>query len=263
MNSAIAPSGGFRKMFSFGYTCLAYHATTLFCKRVYPWKEDPLGKTSGQMIGAARSARQNIVEASSRAGTSKETELKLLDVAKGSLAELEGDYEAFLIDCGETIWSRSDNRHVSVASLKLDPFEMTDDVLHDFSVYMLSMKERFSLWLENDDPVIAANSVIVVIERAKALLHGQIQKTMENFADEGGSRERLTRLRLEQRDNLRQQRANEPPPPTCPACGKPMRRRIAKTGPGKGKPFWGCSGYPVCKAIKEIDERTSDDGLQP
>ena len=95
MNSAIAPSGGFRKMFSFGYTCLVYHATTAFCKRVYSWKDDPLGKTSGQMIGAARSARQNIVEASARAGTSKETELKLLDVAKGSLAELEGDYEAF------------------------------------------------------------------------------------------------------------------------------------------------------------------------
>ena len=258
MNSAIAPSGGFRKMFSFGYTCLVYHATTTFCKRVYSWKDDPLGKTSGQMIGAARSARQNIVEASARAGTSKEIELKLLDVAKGSLAELEGDYEAFLIDSGETIWSKADKRYLSVASLKLDQFEMTDDVLHDFSAYMLSMKGRFAQWLENNDPVVAANSIIVVIERAKALLHGQIQKTMENFAEEGGFRERLTRLRLEQRER----KVNEPPPPTCPACGKPMRRRIAKTGPGKGKPFWGCSGYPVCRAIQEFDERTSGDERQ-
>ena len=47
------------------------------------------------MVGAARSARQNIVEGSSRAGTSKENELKLLDVAKASLQELAGDYEAF------------------------------------------------------------------------------------------------------------------------------------------------------------------------
>jgi len=137
MNSAIAPSGGFRKMFSFGYTCLVYHATTTFCKRVYSWKDDPLGKTSGQMIGAARSARQNIVEASARAGTSKETELKLLDVAKGSLAELEGDYEAFLIDVGETIWSTADERHRAVSALKLDPFEVGEDVLHAFSVYLL------------------------------------------------------------------------------------------------------------------------------
>ena len=246
MSSAIAPSGGFRKMFSFDYTCLGYHATTTFCKRVYSWKDDPLGKTSGQMIGAARSARQNIVEASARAGTSKETELKLLDVAKGSLAELEGDYEAFLIDVGETIWSTADERHRAVSA-------------HAFSVYLLQMKERFAAWLENENPVVAANSIIVVIERAKALLHGQIQKTMENFAAEGGFRERLTRLRLEQRENWQAQKANEPPPPTCPACGKPMRKRVAKSGPGKGKAFWGCSGYPVCKAIKEFEEERASD----
>ncbi len=243
-------------MFSFGFTCLVYHATTLFCKRVYSWKDDPLGKTSGQMIGAARSARQNIVEASARAGTSKETELKLLDVAKGSLAELEGDYEAFLVDAGETIWSVTDERHLAVSSLKLDSFEVGDDMLHDFSLYLLQMKKRFSSWLENDDPVIAANAIIVIIERAKALLHGQIQKTMEDFAAEGGFRERLTRLRLEQRENRQKEKDNALPPPACPGCGKPMRKCVAKSGPGKGKPFWGCTGYPVCKAtIKMGEER--------
>ena len=87
--------GGYRKMYSFGWTCLIYHATTLFCRRNYNYKNDALGKTVGQMVGAARSARQNIVEASSRAATSKEQELKQLDVAKGSLDELAGDYEAF------------------------------------------------------------------------------------------------------------------------------------------------------------------------
>ena len=96
----IGAYGGYRKTLSFGYVCLIYHATTLFCKRNYDYKNDSLGKTTGQMVGAARSARQNIVEGSSRAGTSKETELRLYDVAKGSLEELAGDYEAFLIDAG-------------------------------------------------------------------------------------------------------------------------------------------------------------------
>ena len=95
--------GGYRKMYSFGWTCLIYHATTLFCRRNYNYKNDALGKTVGQMVGAARSARQNIVEASSRAATSKEQELKQLDVAKGSLDELAGDYEAFLVDAGEAL----------------------------------------------------------------------------------------------------------------------------------------------------------------
>ena len=251
MKSPLMPSGGFRKMFSFGYVCLVYHATTVFCKRFFPWQEDPLGKTSGQMVGAARSARQNIVEASSRAGTSKETELKLLDVAKGSLAELQGDYEAFLTDADETVWSKDDPRHRQVAALNLDEFPLSDDVLHDFSVYILQMRARFAPWLENADAVVSANASIIVIERAKALLAGQIERTMAAFADEGGFRERLTKLRRGARGGTRPAKDSVPPPPTCPACGKPMVKRNAKS---TGTPFWGCSAYPACKTIREIGE---------
>lgn len=258
MSSAISQSGGFRKMFSFGYTCLVYHATTIFCKRVYSWKEDPLGKTSGQMIGAARSARQNIVEASARAATSKETELKLLDVAKGSFAELEGDYEAFLIDAGETIWSITDKRYLAVLSLKLDLFESNDDMLHDFSCYQLQMKKRFSSWLENENPIIAANAIIVIIERAKALLYGQIQKTLEDFATEGGFRERLTRLRMERRENWQKEKVNEFQSPICPACGKPMRKCVAKSGLIKGKRFWGCTAYPACRTTMKMGKENDN-----
>ena len=62
MTQVIHPFGGYRKTLAFTYTCLTYHATCTFCQRNYPFEKDPLGKTSGQMIGAARSARQNIVE---------------------------------------------------------------------------------------------------------------------------------------------------------------------------------------------------------
>jgi four helix bundle suffix protein len=249
--SPIGPSGGYRKMLSFGFTCLVYHATTRFCKRVYPWKEDPLGKTSGQMIGAARSARQNIVEASSRAGTSKETELRLLDVAKGSLEELLGDYEAYLIDNEQTVWSVSDDRWKTVNTLPLDEFAVTEDVLHAYSRYMIAMRKRFAPWMEHDDAFTSANALIVVIKRAESLLFRQMEKTVTGFSEEGGFRERMAKLRVEQREALK---AAEPPPPTCPACGKSMAIRKAKTGSNAGKNFWGCTGYPVCKAIQEINE---------
>ncbi len=248
--SPIGPSGGYRKLLSFGFVCLIYHATTRFCKRVFPWKDDPLGKTSGQMIGAARSARQNIVEASSRAGTSKETELRLLDVAKGSLEELLGDYEAYLIDNEQTVWSTADERWKTVNTLPLDEFSPGDDVLHAYSCYLIAMRARFSSWLEHEDPAISANALIVTIKRAQSLLFRQMEKTAETFSGEGGFRERMAKLRIEQRDALK---AAEPQAPACPACGKPMTLRKAKSGPRMGKPFWGCSGYPTCKAIKEID----------
>jgi len=248
--SPIGPSGGYRKMLSFGFTCLVYHATTRFCKRVYPWKEDPLGKTSGQMIGAARSARQNIVEASARAGTSTETELRLLDVAKGSLEELLGDYEAYLIDNGQAVWSVSDERWKTVYSLPLDEFTATEDILHEYSRYMIMMRARFAPWLEHDDPFVAANAVVAVIKRAESLLFRQMEKTTAMFGQEGGFRERMAKLRAEQREAVE---AAKPPPPVCPACGKPMMIRKAKTGPNTGKKFWGCTGYPACKAIQEVE----------
>ncbi|MGI6389574.1 MAG: four helix bundle suffix domain-containing protein [Kiritimatiellia bacterium] len=243
--------GGYRKLHSFGFVCLVYHATTRFCRRVYPWKEDPLGKTSGQMVGAARSARQNIVEASSRASTSKETEIKLLDVAKASLDELLGDYEAFLIDNDQLVWSEKDERWQTVAALKLDEFSATEDVLHEFSRHVIAMRHRFADWLEHEDPYVAANAIIVIINRAASLLFRQMERAMADFEREGGFRERMTRLRIEQREALK---AAEPPPPSCPACGKPMTRRKAKTGPNAGKPFWGCTGYPACKAVQEIEQ---------
>jgi restriction system protein len=45
----------------------------------------------------------------------------------------------------------------------------------------------------------------------------------------------------------------EPPSaPVCPNCGKPMVLRTAKRGENIGSQFWGCSGYPACKTIREL-----------
>ena len=74
MIDIVGKHGGYRRTLTFGYVCLVYHATEVFCARNYSYKNDALGKTVGQKVGAARSARQNIVEGSSRAGTSKEAE---------------------------------------------------------------------------------------------------------------------------------------------------------------------------------------------
>lgn len=238
--------GGYRKMFSFGWTCLVYHATTLFCRRNYNYKNDALGKTVGQMVGAARSARQNIVEASSRAATSKEQELRQLDVAKGSLDELAGDYEAFLVDCGEVPWSRRDPRYAAVRALELDPFEKSDDLDHEYGAYTLRMRARCAAWLESEDPIVAANAILVVIRRACALLMGQMQRTAADFTVEGGFTERLSVARLAARDAAVQAAGA----PTCPKCGKPMRKMVARKGRNAGNAFWSCTGYPDCNGTR-------------
>lgn len=53
-------------------------------------------RTIDQMVQAARSGKQNIVEGSADGVTSTEMELKLLNVARGSLKELKEDYEDYI-----------------------------------------------------------------------------------------------------------------------------------------------------------------------
>ncbi|MDM8549463.1 NERD domain-containing protein [Desulfobacterales bacterium HSG2] len=50
--------------------------------------------------------------------------------------------------------------------------------------------------------------------------------------------------------------------PKCPRCNKKMIRRIAKQGPRKGKPFWGCSSFPSCRGtvnIKTEEEKVKEE----
>ncbi len=251
-SSIIAPYGGYRKTISFGMVCLIYHATTTFCRRNYTYKNDPLGKTVGQMIGAARSARQNLIEASSRAGTSPGTELNLLDVAKASLQELAGDYEAFLLDRGEVPWSDGEKVAEEFRALRFDPFEPgVGNVRHNFGKHFLRMKTRFASILEAADPVMAANGILLAIDKASIFLRRQMERNEESVASNGG----LTTHRGNARITLGEANKNsisetDEDAPRCPKCGVPMVKRLAKKGHNAGNVFWSCPHWPECDGTR-------------
>ena len=246
----VGSHGGYRRTFTFGYACLIYHATETFCARNYSYQNDPLGKTSGQMIGAARSARQNLVEGSSRAGTSKETELRLYDVAKGSLEELAGDFEAFITGRGVAPWASDDPAALRLKECRIDPYrgDTGENARHDYGCHGIEMRRKFAPWLEAEDSLLAANSILVIIDRACALLARQIFSAGEDFREQGGFTERLSAARLEKRD---EQAASSGAPP-CPKCGKPMRKVVARKGRNAGNPFWSCTGYPECNGTRSF-----------
>ena len=248
----IGHSGGFRKTLSYGLTSLIYYATALFCKRNFGLKNDPLGKTYGQMLGAARSAKQNIIEGSARAGTSRETELRLYDVAKGSLEELGGDYEDYLITRGELPWNEEDPRALVVKNLKIEIFMGHDNLRHNFAMHLMEMRRRFAPHLENENPVVAANALLVTIDRACGLLRRQMDRLGEVFREQGGFTEHLTQVRLENREAAIKSNVNNAPP--CPKCGGPMRKVLAKRGPNAGNPFWSCAAYPRCDGTRKWKE---------
>ena len=82
-------SGGFRWLDSFVMASIVQLATIRFCEKFLDQRNDPCGRQYDQMTQAARSGKANIIEGSERAGTSKETEMKLTDVAKASLGGLQ------------------------------------------------------------------------------------------------------------------------------------------------------------------------------
>ena len=88
----IPPHGGYKGLLSCQKAEMVYDATVIFCEK-FLRKYD---RTVDQMVQGARSGKQNIVEASMASATSKETEIKLTNVARASLEELLTDYHDFL-----------------------------------------------------------------------------------------------------------------------------------------------------------------------
>lgn len=96
----IPPHGGYKQLLSYQRAEIVYDGTVYFCDHFI----DQRSRTHDQMIQAARSGKQNIIEASMAAATSKESELKLTNVARASLEELLADYRDFLRVRGLQEW---------------------------------------------------------------------------------------------------------------------------------------------------------------
>lgn len=89
----VLPHGGYKKLIVYRKSDIVYEGTVRFCRRFLPAHGD---RTVDQMVQAARSCKQNIAEGSSASGTSKETEIKLTNVARATLDELMEDYLDYL-----------------------------------------------------------------------------------------------------------------------------------------------------------------------
>jgi four helix bundle protein len=102
-NKFIPPHGGYQKLASYQMAEIVFDATAHFCNKYI----DKRSRTHDQMIQAARSGKQNIVEGSMVSGTSKEMEIKLMGVARASLEELLNDYKDFLRVRGLPLWDKT------------------------------------------------------------------------------------------------------------------------------------------------------------
>ena len=223
-------------------------ATQDFCARNLNYTNDPCGRQYDQMTQAARSVPANIAEGNSRHSTSKETEMRLTDVARASLAELSNDYVNWLMRHESIPWSVNSLEFKAVGFISLDHPTYKDDVQHQSSIHILKQKHKFDTWLCSKDSLMEANCLLVLCNRLIMMLGKQIENQLESFREEGGFTEALSAERL----SFRVKQSLRAESPRCPQCGKPMIKRVAKKGKNAGNAFWSCSGYPECNGTMNI-----------
>lgn len=217
-------------------------ATQDFCERFIGYKIDPGGRLYDQMVMAARCGVANIAEGSARHSTSVETEMKLLDVARASFDELQGDLFNFLLRRNAEVWAIGNPDREVIWKMRLDRPQYSNSYLHDAAMHILAQKNKFNPWLENENPDIVANALLMLLLKENRMLQSQIHAQLESFKENGGFSENMTQERLE----ARRASAVDAGAPHCPQCGKPMLKRTQKRGQNQGREFWGCSDYPRC-----------------
>ncbi|MCU0712748.1 MAG: four helix bundle suffix domain-containing protein [Pirellula sp.] len=182
MNGFIPAHGGYEDLLFFRKARIVYDGTVRFCERFLERRD----RTVDQMVQAARSGKQNILEGCMASATSKETEIKLVNVARASLEELLEDYRDFLRTRSQPLWEKDSREATFVRKLGTK-----SDVSY----------ETYKTYIETRPPEVVANILVCLIHQTNYLLDQQLRALEKAFLAEGGLRERMTRARLHARRN--------------------------------------------------------------
>ncbi len=217
----IPAHGGYEDLLSYQRAVIVYDGTVRFCTRFL----DKYDRTVDQMVQAARSGKQNIIEGSMASGTSKQTEIKLTNVARASLEELLEDYRDWLRNHDAPLWEKNSKEALYVRRLAAgrvkppvrengtdetngtnDGSKTSQTAGHASPASHSShetIAKTFREFFDTRSPEVVANIQVCLIHQTNYLLDQQIRQLEQAFLDQGGLRERMTRARLDRRDEQR------------------------------------------------------------
>lgn len=162
----------YENLFFFQKADVLYCQTFYFVKRFLPASHD---RTVDQMVQAARSGKQNIVEGLADGMTSTEMQLKLLNVARASLKELKADYEDYINTRHLTAWNDRHPRYDSMLH-----FCRTHNKRSDYEPY-------FELWNAEEH----CNIAITLLHMTDRMMITFLKGLEQQFITQGGIRERM------------------------------------------------------------------------
>ncbi len=161
-----------RDAFYYQKSEVLYQLTYVFCQRFLPAHGD---RTVDQMVQAARSGKQNIVEGTEDGQTSTEMQVKLLNVARSSLQELREDYRDYLLSRMLPIWSPSHPRYRS-----MQRFCKEHNKVEDYQSY-------FQKWSDEE----MANTALTLCYQTDTMLNKTLLRMEKEFVEQGGIKERM------------------------------------------------------------------------
>ncbi len=140
-------------------------------------------RTIDQMVQAARSGKQNIIEGFTAGVTSTKTEIKLLNVARASIQELQEDFKDYILARQITFWDASHPRFQAMMS-----FTQTHNDLPDYNASIESM---------TDEEI--SNLGFTLCKQVDVMMTNFLKEMEQHFIEEGGMSERMTAARLGRR----------------------------------------------------------------
>ena len=172
----ILEHGGYKQLLSYQKSRVIHQVTVIFCNRFLNSRD----RTVDQMVQAARSGKQNIVEGCMASGTSREMEIKLVGVARSSLEELLEDYHDYLRIHNSRIWLKDSAEAVHMRKIGRELPKSENAILE--------------LVRTRKAPVVC-NMAICLIHQANYLLDQQLRHLESRFVHQGGIRERMYQAR--------------------------------------------------------------------
>ena len=174
----LKPEPNWEGLYFYQKSVVLYLLTYAFAKR-YLQRGD---RTIDQMVQAARSGKQNIVEGSADSMTSTRMELELVNVARASLKELREDYEDYL-DTRHLRWTKDHPRYTAM-------MEFTRKN---------NKAEAYKKIIDEGTDEEMANLGLPLTHQVDCMMIGYLHRLEKAFVEEGGIKERMTAARLGRR----------------------------------------------------------------
>ena len=174
--ASFIPDGDYHKLLAYQKANLVYALNSWFMENT----DLRFRRTQEQMEHAARSGKQNIIEGMNNFVTSKPSGIHLVNCARGSMKELKGDYEDFLLRNNLKQWVYTDKLFKRAQELGK---ENNSD--HNFFI------QKFSILTQE----MIANIILVLIGQAIFLTEQLMKKLEQDLLDNGGYRENIYKYR--------------------------------------------------------------------